>query len=674
MTEQTYRHWQLDIDNNHVAWLQFDHADTDTNVLSSDALNELDDLIQSLPDEHPSRLVISSAKKNGFCAGANVEEFTRIEDYQQAYDYIRSVQKIFDRIENLSFPTVCVIHGFCLGGGLELALACDFRIAEESASTRIGLPEVKLGIHPGYAGSARLTHLIGAPAAMNMILSGRTVSGSQAHKIGIVSLALPERLLKSGTKQFIHQLPTERPRARGWRALTNSWIGRQFLSPVFTAALMKTANLEHYPAPYAQIEIWRKHGGSPASMTLAEADSVARLINTPAAKNLIRLFFLQNRLKSLGKSSSRTISHVHVIGAGVMGGDIAAWCALKGLRVTLQDKECSMIAPAIRRAHKLFRKKIKSWREVQHAHDRIIADPGGNGIAGADIIIEAIIEDLNAKQTLFQDIEARAKSDAILATNTSSLKLEHIAEAMQQPERLVGVHFFNPVAKMMLIEIVKGSATAAHIVNEACTFTRQISKLPLPVASSPGFLINRILMPYLLEAVIAYDEGIPGPAIDQAAKHFGMPMGPIELADTVGLDVCLHVAKILANDLGYEVPSSLNERVAAGKLGKKTGEGFYRYCEKGKCHTQPMQDTGLSEELEHRLIYRLINEAVQCLHEGVVEEPDLLDAGVVFGTGFAPFHGGPMQFSATTGSEKILQRLNELSDKYGDRYQPSPGW
>jgi 3-hydroxyacyl-CoA dehydrogenase/enoyl-CoA hydratase/3-hydroxybutyryl-CoA epimerase len=388
---------------------------------------------------------------------------------------------------------------------------------------------------------------------------------------------------------------------------------------------------------------------------------------------LIRLFFLQNRLKETAKQTDFKAQHVHVIGAGIMGGDIAAWCSLRGLKVTLQDRDTQSMAPAIKRANKLFKKKLRVKHEIQHAHDRLIPDVNGNGVYGADVIIEAIYEDLDAKQKLFSAVEKNAKPKAVLATNTSSLRLESIAKSMQDPSRLVGIHFFNPVAQMLLVEIVSSQQTDVQSVLQASAFTKQISKLPLPVKSSPGFLVNRVLMPYLLEAVTAYEEGISGPVIDQAARNFGMPMGPIELADTVGLDICLHAAEILSAELGGEVPTVLRTLVDKGNLGKKTGEGFYRYC-KGKNCVEKVKGNKIPADLTDRLILRLINEAMQCLHEGIIDDPDLIDAGIVFGTGFAPFHGGPMQYAATLGTPQIRNLLKKYETQYGARFKASLGW
>jgi 3-hydroxyacyl-CoA dehydrogenase/enoyl-CoA hydratase/3-hydroxybutyryl-CoA epimerase len=437
----------------------------------------------------------------------------------------------------------------------------------------------------------------------------------------------------------------------------------------------------HYPAPYALIDLWLKHADVPRRMLAEEAASVARLVVGNTAQNLIRVFFLQEKLKARGRAatvsastSASTARHVHVIGAGVMGGDIAAWCALRGLRVTLQDQSAPRIAPAIRRAAALFQKELKQPRLVQAALDRLMPDIHATGVGRADVVIEAIFENAEAKQALYREIEPRMKPGALLATNTSSLPLEVLGRTLARPERLVGLHFFNPVAKMQLVEIVHGPMTDAGVIAAAAAFTRQIDRLPLPVRSSPGFLVNRVLMPYLLEAVTAVSEGIRPELVDKAALEFGMPMGPIELADTVGLDICLSVANILSNGTGLAVPELLHRMVAAGQLGRKSGRGFYTY-QKGERVKGRFDKTILAPaDLADRLILSLLNEVVACRRDGVVEDDDALDAGIVFGTGFAPFRGGPMHYIRASGISNLKERLENLARTHGERFRPDAGW
>jgi 3-hydroxyacyl-CoA dehydrogenase/enoyl-CoA hydratase/3-hydroxybutyryl-CoA epimerase len=437
----------------------------------------------------------------------------------------------------------------------------------------------------------------------------------------------------------------------------------------------KKAPKRHYPAPYALIDLWVEHFGDERRMLDEEAKSVARLIAGDTAQNLVRLFFLQERMKGSAEGVEYKPALVHVVGAGVMGGDIAAWIALRGFRVTLQDTEPARVAPAIKRAYKLFKKKLKEPRLVQAAMDRLIPDTASDGVASADLVIEAIFESLEAKQSLFADIEPRMKPDAILATNTSSIPLEDMAAGLKNPERLVGLHFFNPVAQMKLVEVVRGAATSSGTVLKAAAFVKGIDRLPLVVKSAPGFLVNRILMPYLMEAMTMIEEGVSPVDVDAAALDFGMPMGPVTLADAVGLDICLHVGDILSTTMGWpSPPKRLRSMVESGKLGKKSGTGFYDF-KKGKPVAPKLAaDRRIPEGIGDRLLFRLVNEAVACIREGVVEDADLLDAGIVFGTGFAPFRGGPMNYVRNYGIEVSRKKLAALQKGYGARFAEDSGW
>ena len=674
MTDSTAQeHFTLEIDADNIAWLTFDKADTGTNVLSLDVFAQLDRRLQEIATKRPRGLVILSAKPNGFIAGADITSFTRVTTEQQALDLLNTGQDVFNRLEALPFPTVAMIHGFCLGGGMELALACRYRVTRDDHGTRLGLPEVRLGIHPGWGGSARLVPLIGAIKAMDLILSGRTVDGRSGRRMGFVDLVVPERHLRGAARKLVVEAPP--PCRPGFiDRLTNHALVRPLLAGVMRKQVARRASRLHYPAPYAMIDVWRKHANNKPAMLRAEAQSLAQLVTGATAKNLVRVFFLQEHLKSLGKDKTYQPRNVHVIGAGTMGGDIAAWCALRGFHVSLQDQAPERIAPAIARAHRLFAKKLKKPEQVRAAMDRLMPDHKAQGVERADIIIEAIFEDAGVKRSLYETIEPRMKASAILATNTSSIPLEELTPALKQPERLVGLHFFNPVSKMMLVEIVNGAATAPEVSSQAMTFTRHIDRLPLPVSSTPGFLINRILMPYLMEAVELVQEGVPPALIDKAATTFGMPMGPVELGDTVGLDICLHVAKILSGHFHESVPQNLSKLVADGHLGKKSGQGFYHW-KNGKA-IKPKHGGGSwnMEEITSRLILRLLNEAVSCLREQVVAEADLLDAGMVFGTGFAPFRGGPLNYIDAAGKDILLGQLRDLHKLRGERFAPDAGW
>jgi 3-hydroxyacyl-CoA dehydrogenase/enoyl-CoA hydratase/3-hydroxybutyryl-CoA epimerase len=667
------RHFSSETDSDNIVWLCFDKADAGTNVLSPEVFAELDEQLQAIAAGRPRGLVILSGKANGFIAGADINSFTRVKTERQAQELLKTGQDVFNRLAALPFPTVALIHGFCLGGGTELALACRYRITRDDPGTRLGLPEVKLGIHPGWGGSARMVPLIGGIKAMDLILSGRSVDGRGARRMGLVDRVVPERHLRSAARKIILEAPPPF-RAGLIDRLSNSFLARPLLARIFRKQVARRASRQHYPAPYAMIDIWRKHANDQQAMLAAEARSLAQLVTGLTAQNLVRVFFLQEQLKALGKDKNYKPEYIHVIGAGTMGGDIAAWCALRGFHVTLQDQAPERIAPAIKRAHALFRRKLKLPIKIIAAMDKLMPDHKGYGVTRADIVIEAIFEDAEVKRSLYRDIEPRMKPGALLATNTSSIPLEELAGALKQPERLVGLHFFNPVAMMQLVEVVTGQSTSGEVAAQAMTFTRQIDRLPLPVTSTPGFLVNRILMPYLMEAVELESEGVPPALIDRAATTFGMPMGPVELADTVGLDICLHVAEILAEHFSATIPPRLQQMVADGKLGKKSGHGFYTY-HNGKAVKPKVSGKNWNmQEITDRMILRLLNETVSCLREQVVGNGDLLDAGMIFGTGFAPFRGGPVHHLKAQGSNKLLQQLHSLQKLRGDRFTPDPGW
>jgi 3-hydroxyacyl-CoA dehydrogenase / enoyl-CoA hydratase / 3-hydroxybutyryl-CoA epimerase len=665
--------WRLMRDAEGLCWVDFDCVDAATNTLSSQVLVELGRIVDALVPLAPRGLVIRSAKANGFAAGADIREFDQMQDADDTARRIDEVHALFARIENLPFPTVACVHGFCLGGGLELALACRHIVAVDAATTRLGFPEVLLGIHPGFGGTVRAIRVCGAVAGLELMLTGRSVSAHRAVQLGLIDRAVPQRHLEAAVRHFASAWHTKRQPDLKRRAAA-SRLARPLVARMLRRAVARRAPEQHYPAPYALLELWRRHGADERAMYAAEARSIAHLLTTSTSRNLVRLFKLQERLKSQGRGAPAAPRRVHVVGAGTMGGDIAAWCALRGMQVTLEDRAVQYAAAAIKRAAILFDRRVRDRWERQAVGDRLIVDLDGHGVAGADVIIEAIVENVAAKRELFAAIEARARPDALLASNTSSIPLEDIADALDAPARLVGVHFFNPVAQMQLVEIISSPATDSAAAAAACAFVTAIDRLPLPVQSAPGFLVNRVLSPYLQEAMLLIEEGVAVVTIDAAAKNFGMPMGPLELADTVGLDICLHVGEILGAAAGGEVPAVLREHVAAGHLGRKSGSGFYTYT-KGRPAKQ--RDDGIRlppAEIRDRLVLRLVNEAVACLREGIVGDADLIDVGIVFGTGFAPFRGGPLQYVRDRGIDETVARLAQLAASHGARFAPDAGW
>jgi 3-hydroxyacyl-CoA dehydrogenase/enoyl-CoA hydratase/3-hydroxybutyryl-CoA epimerase len=662
-------HWRGEIDTDGVAWLALDKAGASTNSLSRDVMEELDAMLTELAQKRPKALILTSAKR-GFIAGADIKEFVGIRTPDQAYELIRQGQQVLDKLAALPCPTIAAINGFALGGGLEVALACRYRVLVDDPSATLGFPEVQLGVHPGFGGTVRAVHLAGPIAAMDLMLTGRTIRPKQALAMGLVDRLAPVEQLDKMAKQIALSPPSPRS-PKFLHSLLNSALVRPILAGQMRSQVARRARPDHYPAPYAMIELWQRYGGKGERAYEAEARSMAQLLCTPTSRNLVRVFFLQDRLKSAAKAGGEPAKHVHVVGAGVMGGDIATWCATRGLTVTLQDRGEQYIAPAIERARKFVEKRYPDQAKRDETLARLQADVEGHGVATADVVIEAIFEDLNAKRELFARIEPKLKPLAVLATNTSSIVLEQLAQNLAAPERLIGLHFFNPVARMPLVEVIHAERTQPRNVQVGLAFARQIDKLAIACRSSPGFLVNRVLMPYLSEAIRAAEEGIPLALIDRAAEDFGMPMGPIELADVVGLDVVMSVGKVFFQS-GAQVPHVLSIRYEQKKFGKKSGEGFYVW--RDDKPQKPPSAAPAPPDLQDRLLLPLINEAVAVLREHIVEDADLIDAGVIFGAGFAPFRGGPIQYARTRGVAEILARLEELRSVHGERFAPDAGW
>src|SRR6202012_3670393 len=613
-----YRNFKLSHDGDGIAWLLFDREGVSANTLSADVIEELDAVITALESQRPAGIVIRSAKKSGFIAGADVNAFRGASDARLVDAAIGRAHAVIDRLEGLRIPTVAVIHGFCLGGGLEVALACQSRIAIDGA--RFGFPEVLLGLHPGLGGTARFTELVNPTQAMTLMLTGRTIDARRAKSLGLVDAVTQERHVHNAVKDAVFgRLKRSRPGLLN--TILNFTPVRGLLASRMRAEAEKAAPHEHYPAPYALIDLWEKHGGDKAAMLAAQKSSFANLMVSPTAQNLIRVFFLREQMKKLAGDGNK-VGHVHVIGAGAMGGDIAAWCANEGFRATLADVKPEPIAGAIKRAADLFGKIIRKRTEVRDALDRLVPDLDGEGVRTADLIIEAVSEKLELKQKVYAGLEPRMKPGAILANKPSGIPLQDLRTPLAKPERVLGLHFFTPVSRLQLVEVVSHDGTDPQLLKEALAFVGAIDRLPLPVKSSPGFLVNRALTLYMLEAMMMLDEKIDKLTIDAAAEKFGMPMGPIELADQVGLDICLAVGDMLRSKFGdtlLPTPAWLRDKVANGELGRKTGKGFYSWkdgkADKGSGATSTAAPTA---EMIDRLVLPMSNVCVACLREGLV--------------------------------------------------------
>lgn len=641
--------WRYEVDIEKIAWAVFDRAEESVNSLGQRPLQELGEIVQRAEAAAASGdiagLIIMSGKKRGFIVGADIREFEQLDTEAKVVEAVSSVNAMLDRLEALKVPVICAIHGNCLGGGLELALACHYRIATRDDSTRVGFPEVKLGIFPGFNGTARSIRQAGGVAAMQAMLTGRMIRAGAARGMGLIDELVPNpHRLRWAARRAVLRKRKSKPAGRTKRMMS-AWPLRGTVAKKMRTETAKKVSADHYPAPFKLIDLFEKHGTDFTAMKRAETTAFAPLMVSETSRNLRRVFMLSEEMKAQApKGLEFKPLRVHVIGAGVMGADIAGWCVSQGMQVSLQDLSPEAIEKGIEAQGKLFKRKFRSKTERAAAEARLIADPDGERIPRADVVVEAIVEKLEVKQAVFRDLEAKLKPGAVMATNTSSIMIEDIAAGLSDPGRLIGIHFFNPVAQMPLVEVIRGTDTRDAEIQKGCVFVTAISKFPLIVKSVPGFLVNRVLAPYMFEAFQRLEKGGDMNRIDAAAKAFGMPMGPIELADTVGLDVCAHVGEILK---GSADGTKLGDMVKKGDLGKKSGRGFYEWKDGKPVRGDTTFASSELDALGRELVQPLIDEAARCRDEGVVASTDMVDAGVIFGTGFAPFRGGPLHYQAS---------------------------
>lgn len=648
------QNWSFEVDFEQIGWAVFDCKNQSMNTLGERSIRELEVItseVERLALKSEIRgLIFISGKSTNFIAGADIKEFEQLDSEEKVLELTSEVTKLFKRIESLRVPVIAAIHGFCLGGGLEMAMSCHYRIATRDEGTRLGLPEVKLGIIPGLHGTVRMLRLAGPMNAMTSMLTGRMLKSSLAKSFGLVDqLVSGKPELRWAARKAVLQNRRSKAGNSTLHKIMRFGPVRKFLAGQMRTKTKAKVREDHYPAPFRLIDLFENYGGSEAEMFHEEPKTFAPLMVSKTSKNLRRVFHLSEEMKALApKDLNYKPQRAHIIGAGTMGGDIASWCVVCGMDVTLQDMSVEQIDKAQKRAKKLFKKRLRNPVAVEAAVARMKADPEGHGAKRADIIIEAIVENLEIKQKLFKELEAKVKPDAVLATNTSSLPIEEIAKGLKDEGRLIGIHFFNPVSQMPLVEVIRSAKSRSEEVNKGCAFVTNIKKFPLIVKSCKGFLVNRVLAPYLMEAVHQFENGVAPEKIDQAALDFGMPMGPIELSDMVGLDICKHVAETL--ELGNPDESELGRLVAAGKTGVKSGEGFYVWKE-GKPEKNKQEYTKAElEKLADELLAPMLAECEKCDEDKIVSSRDLIDAGVIFGTGFAPFRGGPLHYLETKGN------------------------
>ena len=638
---------RLDYDDDGIAWLYLDCADASTNTMPLRVLRDLTRAVEDLEAREGLRgLVILSAKQAGFVSGASTDELQLMHDIDHVENLMNWGHSVMGRIASLPVPTVALIHGQCLGSGLELALACRYRVVDQASSTSLGLPDVRLGLHPCHGATARLPVLIGAWAALDLLTSGRSVDAASAAKLGLVDRTVPSDALRDTARELINKDPGRHYPSFWTRLLL--WTPLRWLIYRIRDNQLRRgeASPENFPATYAILRLWRRHGGAGLSDRLqAERTSLLRLISGPGALNLVRTYLLQNRLREDARALDRPVpERVQVYGAGTIGAGVAALLALHGRPATLVDVDEKVLEVARRRAEAIWNQRLGTEEAISAARERLRTTSEPAELEPAGFVIEALPEDLTTKQALYASLESVIAADAVIASTTSTQRIEDLAQGLNHPERLIGLHFFPPVERMPMVEVVAGEQSAAWAVETGQVLGLALDKLPLPVRSGPGFLIHRLQIPYILKGAEMYERA-RREIIDTAALRFGMPIGPLEMADAVGLDVCQN----LAERLGYPIPPQLQERVEAGQLGQAAGQGFHDWKGGRRVTASVPPGNHAMQGIARELIRPMVHEAQRCLEEGVVDDADLVDVGALFGSGFPAFTGGPLRLATKEG-------------------------
>ena len=635
----TFQHWQCEVDSDGIAWLNIDVMDKSVNVLTRDVVAEMAGVADMLESTDGIKaMALMSAKPLGFVYGADINEFEALATEDDVAALLAEVHTTFGRIAALPYPTVAGIDGYALGGGLELALLCDRLIMTNSPKTQVGFPEVKLGLMPGYGGTGRAYGRVGAMMVLDMMLTGRMVSAGEALETGLVDALAPDRdSLKATMVDMLSSLGGAKPDRP---AIT----GEDTAAAVeeVKAKFLKRVRPDHTPAPYMMVDHIARHAPDAAAISAGEKDIFPTMMVSAASKGLRRNFQLSDMVRRSARGDAG-ITSLHVIGAGVMGGDIAAVAAMSGLTVTLSDMSSDAINHAVDRARALYERRLKTPEKINAAMDRLIADPDGKGIATADLIIEAVAERLDVKKTVFAAVEQTAKPSAILATNTSAIPLEDIAAALNDPSRLIGLHFFNPVPVLPLVEVIWSTHSNDDAMAKGMQFAGLLKKMPIRCKSSPGFVVNRALIPYINAGIEMMLNGGDSDKIDQALVEFGMPMGPVELADQIGLDVMYDASGPLG--MPAIVETTLKDMVGAGTIGRKSGSGFYDWVDMKADRPRKAYDPKELKAIADELLAPMVRECQAAVDEGTVESADHADAAMIFGVGFPAFRGGPLFYT-----------------------------
>ena len=684
---------RVSTDSDGVMTVWIDVAGKSVNTITSKMLEDLTEIVVLVEREKPKAVIFTSAKPDCFIAGGDLFEIRSLTAATMT-DFLAGGQRLYDRIANLPMPTVCAMNGDCLGGGMELALACNYRVAADDGSINIGLPETKIGILPGWGGTVRLPKLIGITRALPLILQGKALPPRKAKKIGMIDeVVRPEALQAAAKRIALNGVQRKTKMALIDRLCSKAFIRKRVLASAEKKTLAATHG--NYPSAQKVIDIVRTaHDLGHAAGLEAERQSLRDMIDTDASHNLMRLFFLKQRVKrgiaEQLKASPADVKCAGVIGGGTMGAGIAYAMIRAGLQVRLIEVNAQAAAAALGRIRSTLDEDVKAGKltplEAKHAFNRVSPSIDWTGLGSCDLVVEAVAETMEVKREVFGRLDKVCRPDAVLASNTSSLSITEMAAATSRPNRVVGLHFFNPVSKMPLVEVVRTPQSDDASLATAAMLSQKIGKVPVLVKDAPGFLVNRVLIPYLAEALVLAEEGASVTEIDETMKKWGMPMGPFELLDEIGLDIGAHVLASLGSKLDPPLKASpvVGRALERKWLGKKSGLGFYVHSKKKGAKPKvneelislltavPTKVERSEEDVIYRLVLPMVNEAARLLAEGVTDSADTVDLATVLGIGFAPFRGGLAKFADKVTVDGLVEKMLDLSRRHGLRFRPAP--